>query len=71
MNAINETELPPDVRRGIEQLRAANNVESVTVQSVHPWGAYVVLVPTGAVAEGGGWGMPTEPTLVLIPSKVN
>lgn len=66
---MDETELPPAVRNRLAELRACDNIASVEVLEITPQGVRVLIVPTGSYAAGGGWEMPTEPRLVLIPMR--
>lgn len=68
---MDEGELPASIRTRLAELRACGNIASVTVTEVCSRFVTVRIVPTGAVAEGGGWEMPTEPHDVRIPTRLH
>jgi hypothetical protein len=66
---VNEAELPEVIRTRMGELRACNNVASLTPIHAGDYGVLCILVPGEQVAEGGGWEQPTEPALLVIPNK--
>lgn len=66
---MDESELPASVRNRLAELRACDNIASVTLVEMTPRFVSVLITTTGAVAEGGGWEMPTEPMFVRIPNR--
>lgn len=69
MTRVDEATLPEPIRNRLAEIRACNNVESVTVQATSDLGTLVLIVPKDHVGEGGGWAMPTEPHTMLIPNR--
>lgn len=71
LERVDETTLSAAIVKRLGEIRACNNVSSVTVQAAFAGGVLVVIVPNDHVAEGGGWALPTEPHVMLIREPVN
>lgn len=68
MTTVDESKLSNRIRARLAELRACNNIVSVTpIANLASGGVLCILVPGEQVAEEGGWAMPSDPTLFVIP----
>jgi hypothetical protein len=59
------------VRNDLRELRASNNLASVTPVAVDDAGVLCIVVPIAPGATVGDWAQPTEPFLLMMPAPVN
>lgn len=66
--SVDEQQLASGVRDRLSEIRACNNVQSLTPLALIDAGLLCLLVPRDHVGGDANWGMPTEPHLLTIPT---
>jgi hypothetical protein len=68
-SAVAEDTLPERLRERLAEIRATNNIVSLTPLHRSSRELLCLAVPTDAVDEGGGWQLPDRPFLLRIPHR--
>lgn len=66
---VDESKLSDRIRARLAELRACNNIASVTVKTATASGIVAIVVPKERIPEGIEWAMPTEPHLLFIRAQ--